>query len=56
MELPIIGHLNFVTGSGMQQNLLTVDGEVWRVEPGQQHGQQLPDDAIDALIERAAVK
>ena len=56
VELPIIGHLNFVTGSGMQQNLLTVDGEVWRVEPGQQHGQQLPDDAIDALIERAAVK
>lgn len=56
LDLPIIGHVNFVTGSEMQQNLLTVDGKVWRVEPGQEHGQQLPDDAIDALIERATVK
>lgn len=56
-ELPTVGHINFMFDDGkFEQNFLTAEGEVWRVEPGQPFAYQLPDEAIDGLLERAREK
>ena len=55
-ELPTVGHINFAGDDGLEQNILTAEGEVWRVEPGEVVAQQLPDELIEELIERATEK
>ena len=53
-QLPTVGHINFVNDHGLEQNILTAEGEVWRVDPGQPFAYQLSDEDIEALVVRAA--
>lgn len=56
-ELPQVGHINFVGNDGsLEQNILTAEGEIWRLGAGQAFAYQLPDEAIDELLERARVQ